>query len=206
MTRRIHCVLAMLIPFAAVGCAGKGTIQLVSLNMTDIDPPEAKVWKFDAQQNCWWIDSNGELNISLLHQHNSLLGALGSYHVGLSLVFDEPPAGRARNYKVGPREARATFASAMATMRFMPFTGIVSVTIGKDDVLRGSYRIWATVSNEVNVLSLLPQKSGNILLLGTFEAIKHEEQGKKLRAFVESNSPARPARKIPTTQTTKPAA
>lgn len=206
MTRRILGVLAVLISLAVVGCSGKGTIQLVSLNMTDIDPPEAKVWKFDAQQNYWWIDSNGELNISLLHRHDSLLGVFGSYHVGLSLVFDEPPAGRARNYKVGPREARATFASAMANMRFTPFAGIVSVIIGKDGVLRGSYRIWSTVANEMNVLSILPQKSGNILMFGTFEAVKHEAQGKKLREFVESNSPPRPARKAPTTQTTKPAA
>ncbi|MEK6643802.1 MAG: hypothetical protein AABZ08_07820 [Planctomycetota bacterium] len=182
------------------GCAGRGTIHLVSLNMTEVDPPEAKAWQFPSQENYWWIDANGELNVSILHGHSSVLGKFGSFDVGLSLVFDEAPAGRAKNYKVGPREARASYTSAMANMRFVPYAGIVSVVIGKDNILRGSFRLWSTALSEVNILSILPQRPGNVLLFGTFEAIRDEARGQRIRSKVETGAPPRPAKKTPTTQ------
>jgi hypothetical protein len=176
------------------GCTGQGKIQFVSLNTTDIDPPAAKAWAFDAHESCWWMDEFGELNIALKHCERSLiLGKLGSVDVGVSLVFHDPPAGRARNYTISHREGRILYRSAIADQRFLPFSGIVSFVMGKDGVARGSFRLWAAPIAQVSILSFLPQRPGNVLCFGTFEAVNDVRRGQVIRQFCESGGYARPA-------------
>jgi hypothetical protein len=190
--------------FLLFGCSGRGTMQFVSLNMADIDPPPTKVWKFDAQESSWWIDDDGELNLTLMHRQRSLiLGKLGHVDLGLSLVFNEPPAGRARNYKIAQREGRVLYRSALANQRFVPFTGIVSVIFSDGGVVRGSFRLWMAPVAEVSFLSFLPHRPGNLLCFGTFEAVHDARRGKRVRQFCESGGHTRTARSKPAT--TRPA-
>ncbi len=185
-------------------CSGRANIQFVSLNMTEIDPPQPKVWEFDAQQSYWWIDKSGELNIAAKHEERSLiLGKLGRVDLGISLAFDEPPAGRARNYKIGQREARVLFHSGLSNQRFLPYAGIVSVIFRDDRVVRGSFRLWMAPVAELSILSVLPRRPGTVLCFGTFEAIHDEERGKSIRQYCESDGYSRPARVHPAT--TQPA-
>jgi hypothetical protein len=181
-------------------------MEFVSLNMADIDPPAAKVWSFDAQQGYWWIDETGELNIALKHeQRNVLLGKFGWADLGLSFAFDAPPAGRARNYTVKSREARIVYTSSLANQRFLPFAGIVAVIVGDDGVVRGSFRLWTAPLTEAPLFSFLPQRPGNVVCFGTFEAVKDAARGKAIRSFCESGGYSRPPRaKAPASQPASP--
>jgi hypothetical protein len=182
------------------GCTGRGQIHFVSLNMNEIDPPAAKTTTFDAQEACWWIEANNELNIALRHRaDNLLLGSLGRTNLALSLVLPEPPAGRARNYKVTAREARILLDAGLAQQRVQPYAGIIGLVIGDDGVLRGSYRLWAAPLVQVNVFSFLPQRPGPVLCFGTFEAVKDDDRGRHIREQSESGGHVRPPR------TTRPA-
>lgn len=175
---------------------------MVSLNMTDIDPPATKVWTFDAQQGSWWKDESGELNIALMHRaRNLFLGNFGNVDLGLSMVFHAFPAGRARNYTISQREARVLYRSAFADQRFLPFSGIVSVIIGDDGIVRGSFRLWCAPIAQVSILSFLPQRPGNVLCFGTFEAVNDAQRGQIIRQFCESGGYTRGAPiKPPSTQ------
>lgn len=188
----MHCRLIGMAFMVSAGCSGHGTIQLVSLNLAEIEPPPSKVWNFDAQESYWWTDSAGELNISLRHQQRSLiLGKFGSVDLGLSFVFDAPPAGRTRNYSIGQREVRAIYATPLASQRFLPVAGIVAVIIGEDGIMRGSYRLWTAPLVETSLFSILPQRPGNMLCFGTFQAVQNEVRGKEIRSFCEANGFAR---------------
>jgi len=183
------------------GCSGRADINFVSLNMTDIDPPPAKVFEFKAAQCYWWKDVSGELNIVLKHQgHNLLLGSLGTSELGLSFVFDRMPAGSGLDYRVRQREVRTLFLSPLAAQRFNAFAGIVAVIVRDDGTLRGSFRIWMVPQMELGALSFLPQRPGNVLCFGTFQAVPDERRGRLIRDWTEAGGWTRPARPPPSTR------
>jgi hypothetical protein len=187
-----------MIAMLAAGCGGRGTLQFVSLNMTDIDPPAAEVWRFDAGQCYWWADETGELNIVLKHGQRGLLtGRLGDADLGLSLAFDKMPAGSGLNYPIRQQETRTLYLSPLATQRFTSYAGIASVIVRDDRRLRGSFRIWMTPIQEVTLLSFLPQRPGPVLCFGTFEAVEDRARGQAIRDFCESGGWARMPRKAP---------
>ncbi|HUN82434.1 MAG TPA: hypothetical protein VMV81_13100 [Phycisphaerae bacterium] len=192
------------------GCTGHGRIDFVSLNMSEIDPPQAMPWTFQAQECYWWVDQNGELNIAMRHrQRNPILGKVANVDLVTSFVFEGPPAGTGRNYRVTPRDIRAIYASPLATQRFNATSGIVGVTVGKDNVLRGSFRVWMMPLVEVSLFSFLPQRPGSVLSYGTFQAVRNEKAGVPLRDFSEANGFVRPkkaATSQPATKTAKLAA
>lgn len=177
------------------GCSGRGDIEFVSLNMTEIDPPQAQAWSFKAPECYWWIDAEGELNIAMRHrQRNPLLGKIAQVDLVMSFVFDSPPAGRARNYKISNQDVRTLYASPLAMQRFSAAGGIVGVTIGQDGILRGSYRLWMMPLMDASLFSFMPQRPGSVLCFGSFEAVRDEMRGLPLRVFSESNGYARPKR------------
>jgi hypothetical protein len=172
--------------------------------MSDIDPPPAKVFEFEAGQCYWWKDAAGELNIAMKHERNNLLlGPLGSAELGLSLVFDKMPAGSGLDYRVRQRDVRTLFLSPVAAQRFNAFAGSVAVIVRDDGTLRGSFRIWMVPQMELCVFSFLPQRPGNVQCFGTFEAIRDEKRGRLIRDWTEAGGWARPARPP---ETTRPAA
>src|ERR1044071_5753198 len=155
------------------GCSGRATVDFVSLNMSEIDPPQPKAWSFNASECYWWLTEVGELNIAMRHrEENPLLGKAGNVDMAISFVFDSPTAGRARNYNITSRDVRSLYVSPLATQRWNTSGGIVGVTIGRDGVLRGSYRLWMVPLMNTGLFSFMPVRPGSVLCFGTFEALK----------------------------------
>jgi hypothetical protein len=186
---------AVSLPFLVMiaGCSGQASMEFVSLNMSEIDPPPVKAWSFKASECYWWLEESGELNIAMrLRESNLLLGKIGNVDLAISFVFDSAPAGRARNYNITPRDVRSLYVSPLATQRWYASGGIVGVTIGRDGVLRGSYRLWMAPLMNTGLFSFMPVRPGSVLCFGTFEALRDEKRGTPIRAFSESNGYARP--------------
>ena len=194
-----------------VGCSGSGVAQFVSIHPTEIDPPATIIWRMDAQQCYWWIDQAGELNVAMTcTRNNPLLGRFGRFDYDVSFVLGDPPAGSGRNYPVQQRETRSIFVSALQKQRLVSSAGIVGVILRDDGTLRGSFRAWMTpVADPTMSFSFLPQQTGPLLCFGTFQAVKDEIRGKKIRERCEANGWTRPTRKPPTASqpgATQPAA
>lgn len=175
------------------GCSGRGSMEFVSLSMSEIDPPQAKAWSFDASECYWWIGEEGDLNIAMRHKGgNLLLGKIANVDLAISFEFDSPPAGRARNYTIASRDVRSRYVSPLTAQRWNTSGGIVGVTIGSDNVLRGSYRLWMMPLMTTGLFSFMPARPGSVLCFGTFEALRDEKRGTPIRAFTESEGFARP--------------
>lgn len=187
----------MLLAIAALtaGCTGSGRVNFVSLNMTDIDPPPAKAWQFDATECYWWLDDLGDLNIALRSVRDAaLLGKLGRVELYVSFVLDTPPAGSGRNYPIRQREVRAVALNAMQTHRFTSFAGIAGVSTRPDQRYRGSFRVWMHAHSELSMLNVMPNRPSPLLCFGTFEAVHDPARGRALRERSESSGFARPAK------------
>lgn len=197
-------VLLFLPLFLVAGCADSGLTHFVSLNAADIDPPPPDVWEYPIKECYWWLDGGGELNVAWrCERRNLLLGRYGQADLEISLVLGRPPAGSGLNYRIGPREARTVFTSAMQNMRLASSLGIVAVTTRDGSPLRGSFRIWMTAHAEMQVFSLLPQHPQHMLCFGRFQAVHDPVRGQAIRTRCESGGWVRPPRTA--TATTKPA-
>lgn len=186
--------LALGIPFL-FGCTGSGRVNFVSLNMTEIDPPPAKAWQFDATECYWWLDDQGDLNVALRSVRDAaLLGKLGRVELCLSFVLDAPPAGSGRNYPIRQREVRAVALNAMQSHRFTSFAGIAGVTTQPNKGLHGSFRVWMHAHSELSMFNVMPNRPSPLLCFGTFEAVHDPVRGRALRERTESSGFARPAR------------
>lgn len=192
--RRLAAVLVWVVALTA-GCSGSGRVNFVSLNMTDIDPPPAKAWQFDAAECYWWLDEQGELNIALRSVRDAaLLGKLGRVELCISFVLDAPPAGSGRNYPIRQREVRAVALNAMQSHRFTSFAGIAGVSTLPDKRYRGSFRVWMHAHSEVSMFNVMPNRPSPLLCFGTFEAVHDPARGRALRDRSESSGFARPAK------------
>ncbi|QDV91396.1 hypothetical protein RAS2_24940 [Phycisphaerae bacterium RAS2] len=177
------------------GCSGSGRVNFVSLNMTDIDPPPAKAWQFDAAECYWWLDDQGDLNIALRSVRDAgLLGKLGRVELCISFVLDGPPAGSGRNYPIRQREVRAVALNAMQTHRFTSFAGIAGVSTLPNQRYRGSFRAWMHAHSEMSMFNVMPNRPSPLLCFGNFEAVYDPARGRALRERSESSGFARPAK------------
>src|SRR5258708_23627457 len=103
----IHFAFSLPFLIMIAGCSGQASMEFVYLNMSEIDPPQAKAWSFKVSECYWWLAESGELNIAMRHREsNLLLGKIGNVDLAISFVFDSPPAGRARNYNITSRDVR----------------------------------------------------------------------------------------------------
>lgn len=188
------------------GCSGSAVIQFVSLNATRIDPPPVKVWHYDAQEAYWWIDPAGELNIAMRSRKSkAFLGRFGKTELSMSLVLGLPPAGSGKDYTLRRRETRTVLVAGIGRQRYTSYAGVMDVLIDDETSIHGSFRIWMRPQSPVLSLSPFPQRSGSVLVFGTFKAVKNEKLGAVIRTFCESEGWQRkPLRPPATTQPEKP--
>jgi hypothetical protein len=173
------------------GCSA-GALHIASLNVASIDPPPAEVMQFDARRCAWWIDGNGDMNISMVFcKRNLLLGKLGSIDIFVSFALDKPPAGSGRDYPIRQRESRVMVKSAATNMRFVGHSGIISVIRAPGNRFKGSFRILMNTIAEVPLLSFLPQRPGPVVCFGTFEAQFDPQIGEVLLKVSEQDGWAR---------------
>ncbi|MCG8405068.1 MAG: hypothetical protein MI923_07725 [Phycisphaerales bacterium] len=173
--------------FCGIGCSGSATIQFVSLHASEIDPPPAKPWEYDAQEAYWWIDEAGALNISFrCRRRNLFLGGLGDVELIMSLVPGPPPAGTGRNYNIRRRETRTVLTTGFQFQRFSSYAGIMNVIMKDEDHIRGSFRIWLKPHEKMDFFSFIPHTPGSFVCFGTYRAVRDETRGKAIRQQCES--------------------
>ena len=177
------------------GCSGSATVQFVSLNAARIDPPPAKIWRYDAKEAYWWTDEADELNIALRsRKSNPLLGELGDSELDISIVLSALPAGSGKDYSIRRRETRTVLITAIGRQRYSSYAGVMDVLVDDDHHIHGSFRIWLRPQSPVLSLSPLPQRPGSVLAFGTFHAVKNRKRGAAIRTVAESRGGQRKAR------------
>jgi hypothetical protein len=170
------------------GCQGSGQVQIAALNFQAIDPPEGpppRFWQLDLDRCYWWTDEVGHVWVALERDQRSLLlGEMGHLRFQLSLALGEPPAGRARDYRISRREMRVTARFGPAQSRWVSMSGIVALYREPQDRLRGSFRL--DVSREVQQLLGGWGNAARYLMMGTFTAVHDEVAGRRIAADTES--------------------
>ena len=189
--RRLHSAFARIavLGLAAVlaGCGGSGRIHIASLNYRTIDPPAGPapgVAALDLERCYWWTDEKGQVCVSMERDVPSLLGRIGRFTFQMSLVLEEPPAGRARDYTVAKRELRALARVGPAQSRFTSVAGIVALYSEPGDRLRGSFRLLA--AREVNGLLGGWSRPSSYLMTGTFVAVHDPQRGRAIAEATEA--------------------
>ena len=136
-----------------VGCNGTGRVDVAALDFQAIDPPEGPSPRFvelDLDRCYWWTDEDGRVRIALERDRPLLLGSEWRFRFQLSLALDQPPAGKARDYRVNKRELRGVARFGPTQSRFTSIYGIVALYREPHDRLRGSFRM--EVAREVQQL------------------------------------------------------
>lgn len=170
------------------GCQGSGQVQITALNFQAIDPPAGpppRFWQLDLDRCYWWTDEAGHVWVALERDQRSLvLGEMGHMRFQLSLALGEPPAGRARDYRVSRREMRVAARFGPAQSRWTSLSGIVALYREPQDRLRGSFRL--DVAREVQQMLGGWGRPTRYLMMGTFMAAHDEAAGRRIAADTES--------------------
>jgi hypothetical protein len=201
----VRCI-AVLALVVLTGCAGSGTFQFASLDMTRIDPPPAQVQTVQFERAFWWTDEiDGTLRIAFEKDAASLLGEIGRVIVQISLRLEKPPAGPSREYKLGPAEMRGRVRVGAMETRLASASGVAVIDRVREGVFRGALRLIATRRS----MQLLGGwgSGARLLVLGEFEAVRDRDAGRRIYSDTESSDFSRPAPRAssqPTTRTATP--
>jgi len=184
-----------LIPFFSfvAGCTGTAHVCVAALDYQAIDPPAGAPPQFtqlDMDRCYWWTDENGHVWVAMECQRPSLLIPEWRFRFLLSLALDQPPAGRARDYRLGQREVRGIARFGPSQSRFESVRGIVALYRERGGEFRGSFRM--EVAREVQQLLGGWSRPARYLMMGTFTAVADEARGRQIAAEAEALSPQRP--------------
>ncbi len=191
------------------GCAGGGRVELVALNFEAIDPPAGpapRVNRLELDQCFWWLDEQGHVWVAMQREQRWPVGPDWRFRFQLSFALGEPPAGKARDFRISRREFRAAARFGPSQSRWESVRGIVALYREPGDRLRGSFRL--QVTREVQRPLGDWGHPAAYLMLGTFTAVHDEAHGRRIaegselpgheRRDPEAQAPAtRPA--LPTT-------
>ncbi len=167
------------------GCAGSGRLELAALNYRAIDPPAARTVQLDLDRCYWWTNEQGRVCIAMQQERWNALLPKFKFDFQASLVLDEPPAGRARDYVVSPRVLRGLVRAGPALSRFTSAEGVAALYRESGQRLRGSFRMRAR--REVAQLLGGWSRPVNYLLQGTFTAVHDEGRGRAILEVTEAN-------------------
>ncbi len=170
---------------AACGCNGGGRLDLISLDYGAIDPPAAKPTRVTIDECYWWTDEAGRLWIALAVHRGLPLVPASHVHFCLTLRLDAPPAGKARDYRVGRDELRGVARLAGLQSRFTSAIGIVAVYREGGERLRGALRV--QTSRETATLLGAWSRPSRVLLLGEFSAVRDAGRGRRIADQTESD-------------------
>jgi hypothetical protein len=148
-----------------LGCT-PNRLELISLDMTAIDPPAPRPFSIEPQRCEWWEDDAGGLWLGLQSDVSSLLGPGQSFRATLKL--DKLPSGAARNYTLNFDSLRAALKFGPVQARFVSQSGVVAAYREPGDRLRISLRALVTRHG----LGLIGDwsRGGRTLWLATFTA------------------------------------
>jgi hypothetical protein len=182
------------------GCRTPGRVQLTALDFRNIDPPRAAFQEIKLDRCYWWTDDAGQVWIAMTRDKPWLLGA-EYFRFRLSLVLERLPRGKARNYLVSKRELRGVARFGPAEARLVSKGGVVALYREGEDRLRGSFRLQVRHQSPALLGVGGWTKPRQFLVLGTFDAVRHEERGRQIADETESQGWDRPP---PATQPVRP--
>lgn len=174
--REIRLALAGLV-VALAGCSG-GSLDLISLNFRDIDPPDARPTALQFDRGYWWTADDGRLLIALVGRREELLPLFGPREASVLLDLERLPAGRARNYALTPRELRSVLRHGPLMGRLSSQSGIAAVYREGDDRLRVSLR--AQVGLQLAQFLGGWSQPSRFLLFGKVIALREAEGGDQI--------------------------
>jgi hypothetical protein len=184
---------------ALVGCAGTGRVYLAALDFQAIDPPAGAPPRFleiNMNHCYWWTDEAGRVCVAMDSERALLLGSDWRMRFQLSLTLDQPPAGRARDYRVTNRQCRAVARFGPAQSRWVSRSGVVALYREGPDRFRGSFRM--DVAREVQQLLGGWGRASRFLMMGTFTSVPNEAQGRRIAAAATAlDEPAEPPESQP---------
>jgi len=170
---------------AAGGCVSGGRIELASLDFRNIDPPAPHVVTLRVADCCWWTDARGDLWIAMHRAQHVPLRPRLRFELDLSLRLADPPAGRARNYKLDRDSLRMRVGIGPWQLRFSSIVGIAAVYRERGNRLRGSVRTHATrVTSQL--LGGWGKPSG-YLLMASYTARHDERRGREIARRTEAD-------------------
>ena len=190
MPKRAASILALLLPLAAVGCAGRARMEFSPLHFKSIDPPAPQSSRVNFDRCYWWTDEGGRLWVAMERTFAPWFNPKLRVEVQISLQLEKLPAGAARNYPIGRRELRARIKFGVWESRFSSVAGIAAVYRESGDRLRGSLRMQTSrVSSEL--IGGWGEPS-IYLMQGAFNAVHDEQRGREIATLTESQGWERP--------------
>ena len=181
---------------AWAGCTGQAGFELISLRMHDLNPALPQSTRFRASECYYRVDAEGKIRVAMRYQNLAWFGPLSRVTFTLSFLLEEPPAGRARNYRLGGESVRGWAMAGPEAHRLRSTHGIAVIYDVREHTLRGRFRCYVRHQKG----SLLTGWRGNalLLLMGEFDAVKNEERAGELEAESEAGDWARAAKGVGT--------
>lgn len=181
----VHTLLCVVAIGAMCGCAGSGTLELISLNFKSIDPPAPRASRLKLDRCYWWEDESGQVWIAMELERSLLPGDDFRFVFKMSLVLEKMPAGAARNYMVSDRALRAAARIGPAELRFISEAGALALYRERGDRLRGSLRL--RVARQYGTMLGGWSRPARYLMQGTFVAVPGEARGREIAAATEES-------------------
>ena len=175
MIGRTVCTASLLI---IAGCTGSGRLEFASLDFRAVDPPAPRVSPVSVRECYWWTEHDGQVWIAMQSQKTAFFNPKLRFQFQLSLALEKLPAGKARNYKLGPRELQVRVRFGPWESRFSSQTGIAALYCEPGDRLRGSVRVQTT--RETLQWRGGGGKPVRYLMLGSFTAVHDEQRGRAI--------------------------
>lgn len=173
----------------ASGCTGHAEMNLIPLGMKDLDPSKPLASELRAGECYYDLDENGRIRIAMRYRNLALFGPMSRSSMTLSLLIDEPPAGRARNYPIAGQTLRAQAQTSILYHRFRSTHGIAVVHDVGSNGLRGRFRCYVRYQRG-NVVTGW-RGTGLLLLTGRFSAVRDPEKTAELICESEAGDWAR---------------
>ncbi len=184
----MRCFVIALIcfPIFLVGCSGNIECNFVTTNFNSInvEPTDAKVFRFKCDECFWWLDESGRLNIAGKGINKSLINSTLDREFYISFVLGSPSHGIGKNYKLNSQSIRGLIKMSGNMYRFRSVYGILGIENRKQDLIKGAYR----ANVRVCAARLLGgwSKSTPFLICGTLQAVPDKEnKGKQIRKITE---------------------
>lgn len=170
------------------GCAA-GRMHLVPLHTNAINNTEPLIASLQIVDAYWWEDENGHINIALRAKPEGLY--FGTFWTTLTL--GEPPAGSAREYRLGREGLSAAYTFGSLThSRLRSLRGIAAIWPQPDGTLRGRVRTWARRQSFTMLLGWRP--AAQILITAEFRARHDPTRGREMRERAQPGAWPSPTR------------
>jgi hypothetical protein len=151
------------------GCSGWAKLDLVALDQARISKTEPLVKELRAAECYYWIE-DGRITIAWADENISLIGEYGKKTLVGSIVLDDLPADRSRDYRLDRNSLRGKLRSGPQHVRFASLSGILALWLEGDNQIKG--RLRSLVHQQQ--FHVLTGWAGNqrLLLVGDFVAVR----------------------------------